>query len=343
MRYPKQVLILGWVILAGLACSHVDIKLPFRGFQPPSDFPAPVYDFTRNPVTPDGFALGRKLFYERALSRDSTISCGSCHISTAAFTHHGHNFSHGIGDRLGTRNAPSLSNLAWRRSFMWDGGVPDLDLQPIAPITDSVEMDNNLGTVVQRLSESAVYRNLFRKAFGQEEVSAALLLKALSQFMVCCISDQSKYDSVRRGQAAFNTAENAGYLLFQSRCSNCHTEPLFTDNRFRSNGLPPAGRQDPGRYAISLNPEDRYQFQVPSLRNLAYSAPYMHDGRFYSLEAVLRHYNSGVSPDGRPDPLLVHNGQYGIPLTDQEQALIISFLHTLNDRAFVTDRALAEY
>lgn len=329
-------------LLTGIIACKKEIIEAFSGFRQPAGFPGPAYRLSDNVISKDGFELGRKLFYDPILSADNSISCGSCHIQSSAFTHHSHSVSHGINDLLGTRNSPPIMNLAWSRSFMWDGGIFDLDLQPIAPITNHVEMDETMDHVLQKLRSTAHYPALFKKAFGSEEINATRFLKAMSQFMLMCISDQSKYDSVKRNVATFTEQELSGYQVFKQKCNQCHTEPLFTDDGFRSNGLPPTAINDLGRYPVTLDPSDKYKFKVPSLRNLGYTAPYMHDGRFFSIEAVLDHYQQGISNMENLDPLLQQGGQTGISLTVQERNQLLAFLTTLNDRHFVTDRALSE-
>ena len=338
----KHFIIL-FIFVAGIcACSKDALEETFRGFQKPSHFPQPVYHFSTNPVTKEGFELGRKLFYDRILSANNSISCGSCHIPTAAFSHPGHSVSHGIFDRLGTRNSPAIMNLAWNNSFMWDGGIFDLDLQPIAPITNHVEMDDSVSNVLNRLQNSSQYPALFQKAFGSSQVTSNNFLKALSQFMVMCVSDHSKYDSVQRNQAQFTSIEEAGYLLVKQKCSSCHAEPLFTDLSFRNNGLSISAVNDLGRYNVTLQQTDKYKFKVPSLRNLGYTSPYMHDGRFFTLEAVLDHYSSQVQNTVNLDPLLQQGTQLGISLSTTEKQNIIAFLQTLNDKVFIKDKILAE-
>jgi len=338
----KHFIIL-FIFVAGIcACSKDALEETFRGFQKPSHFPQPAYHFSTNPVTKEGFELGRKLFYDRILSANNSISCGSCHIPTAAFSHPGHSVSHGIFDRLGTRNSPAIMNLAWNNSFMWDGGIFDLDLQPIAPITNHVEMNDSVSNVLNRLQNSSHYPALFQKAFGSSQITSNNFLKALSQFMVMCVSDHSKYDSVQRNQAQFTATEEAGYLLVKQKCSSCHAEPLFTDHSFRNNGLPISAVNDLGRYNVTLQQTDRYKFKVPSLRNLGYTSPYMHDGRFFTLEAVLDHYSSQVQNTTNLDPLLQQGTQLGIPLSTTEKQNIIAFLQTLNDKVFIKDKILAE-
>lgn len=331
------------LILASCKKEIIDKVAEFAGFQKPANFPEPAYHFDTNPVTREGFELGKKLFYEPRLSRNNTVSCGSCHIQTSAFTHHGHDVSHGIDDRLGKRNAPPIMNLAWHTSFNLDGGVFDLDMQPIVPITTFEEMDETLENVLQKLKGHPEYPKLFAKAFGSEEITSARLLKALSQFMVLCISAQSKYDSVMRSETSFTAEELQGYELFKQKCASCHKEPLFTDGSFRNNGIGIGFNGDVGRYEITLNESDKYKFKVASLRNLKYSAPYMHDGRFYTLDAVLDKYSTGMRQVQNIDPVLDKgNNTYGINISEQERVYLKAFLNTLNDEHFVKNKLLSE-
>lgn len=341
----KHFAILTFFIAGIIACNKEMVEAPqaFAGFEQPANFPAPVYNFSANPVTQGGFELGRKLFYDPLLSVNNTISCGNCHIQTSGFTQHGHSVSHGIFDRLGTRNSPPVMNLAWSPAFMWDGGIFDLDLQPLAPIANHVEMGEDITHVLDKLKNSSVYPALFTKAYGTSEITTTRFLKALSQFMTLCVSSHSKYDSVMRNTGvSFSATEQNGYALFKQKCSSCHPEPLFTDNSFRNNGLSISGVNDQGRYLVTLNAADKYKFKVPSLRNLQYTSPYMHDGRFFTLDAVLDHYTSQVQATPNLDPLLQQGGQLGIPLTTDERTKILAFLATLNDRVFVTDPRFSE-
>jgi cytochrome c peroxidase len=316
----------------------------FLGFQKPANFPEPVYHLDGNKVTKEGFELGRALFYEPRLSRNNTVTCGSCHIQSSAFTQHGHDVSHGIDDRLGTRNSPPIMNLAWNKAFMWGGGVYDLDLQPIVPITTHEEMDENLANVFAKLQAMPKYTTMFKSAFGTEDITTARFMKALSQFMVMCISSNSKYDKVMRkeGNVSFTTAELEGYNLFKEKCASCHSEPLFTDGSFRNNGLAPSAINDMGLYTATLKETDKYKFKVPSLRNLQYTGPYMHDGRFLTLEGVLNHYNSEVRATQNLDPLLSQGIKLGIALSETEKSRITSFLSTLNDEEFINNKLFAE-
>lgn len=315
----------------------------FFGFVSPDYFPQPVYKFRGNPVTAESFELGRELFYETALSSNDQISCGSCHIQSSAFTQHGHDLSHGVNDRLGERNSPPIMNLAWNDSFFWDGGVFDLDLQSIAPITNHVEMDETMENVLLKLNASPKYKVLFKKTYGSEEINSVRLFKALSHFMVMCVSSDSKYDSIIRKQGpAFTERERKGYAFYKLNCASCHTEPLFTNNSFRNNGLNNIYNEDSGRYKITLDPKDKFSFKVPSLRNLSYTLPYMHDGRFETLEEVLDHYSENIQPIPELDPLLYKNGKPGIPMTPDDKTNLLLFLKTLDDKRFVTRPDLSE-
>ncbi|MBX9448218.1 MAG: cytochrome-c peroxidase [Taibaiella sp.] len=316
----------------------------FPGFVQPAHFPPAVYHFGTNPVTEAGFKLGKKLFYDPILSIDNTVSCGSCHLPSNAFAQLGHNVSHGVEDRLGRRNSPALQHLAWMTSFFHDGGVVDLDLQPIQPITAHDEMAQDITVLPEKLAAIPEYKNLFREAFGTEEITNTFLLKALSQFMVMCVSSNSKYDSVVTGIASYSAIEEKGYTIFKSKCESCHREPLFTDFSFRNNGLPATSIDDQGRFEITSHEEDKYKFKVPSLRNLQYTSPYMHDGRMTSLEEVLDHYSAHI-PDtyGTLDESLKKaDGIPAITLTDEEKTALLGFLKTLNDRQFVLNPLLAE-
>jgi cytochrome c peroxidase len=234
----------------------------------PAHFPDPVYDMTRNPLTEEGVELGRFLFYDGILSRTGQIGCGTCHQQVAAFTHHGHELSHGVDDLLGTRNSPSVQNMAWNPSFFWDGGVHDLDLVPFNPIENPVEMGETVKNVITKLQNTPLanakkpvgYPEMFKKAFGTEEINTERLMKALSQFMLTMVSANSKYDYYKKGDAsALNAQEKAGMVLFQSKCASCHTGELFTDHSFRNNGLVPLRINDEGRFGISADAADKHK------------------------------------------------------------------------------------
>lgn len=303
----------------------------------PRGWPAPRYDFAANPVTRAGFALGRALFYDPQLSRDGSIACANCHQQFAAFAHYDHRVSHGIGGQDGTRNAPALFNLAWQPDFMWDGAVHALELQPLAPIANPVEMGSGLAEVVARLQADPGYPPRFAAAFGSPGIDGQRVLRALTQFVGTIESTHTRYDAFRAGAAEFTAPERAGLALFRARCASCHAEPLFSDFSYRNNGLDREPR-DPGRAAISGRAEDRGRFRVPSLRNVALTAPYMHDGRFATLDAVLDHYAHGIEDSPTLEPAL----RGGIPLDAAQRAALLAFLGTLSDTRLVADRRYAE-
>src|SRR5688572_11558778 len=308
-------------------------------FKIPPGFPTPVYQFTDNEVTNDRFKLGRKLFYDKLLSRNNTISCGSCHLQQGAFTHIDHRVSHGIDDLEGIRNAPPIYNLAWHSNFFWDGGVNHLELQPIGPIQNPVEMDETLANVITKLNASSEYRSLFQKAYGSDSIISQTMLRAIAQFMAVMVSADSKYDHYVNGQTSvFNAQEINGLNLFRQKCESCHSEPLFTDLNYRNNGIDSVFNFDQGRFVISLDANDIGKFKVPSLRNVEVSYPYMHDGRFKSLEKVMDHYSGGVKNSTTLDPLLAG----GIPLTTQEKSDLVAFLKTLTDHTFLSNPIFSE-
>lgn len=329
-------------------------------FYLPSNFPAPQYSLDPSRITPEGFELGKRLYYDGILSRDSTIACGECHRQYFAFTHHLHDVSHGIGNRTGLRNSLSLQNLAWEKHYMWDGAITDLYMQPIIPIQHPDEMDDQLENVLAKLRRTKGYPPLFRAAFGSEEITSDRMRNALTQFMLCLISGNSKYDKYRRGEngTVLTSDEQEGLKLFQTKgCSSCHSGELFTDGSFRNNGLSKFERTkvvytdgkptlqivvDYGRYFVTRVEIDRYRFKVPSLRNIGESKPYMHDGRFTRLQEVLDFYDTGVQETPNIDPIFKTNGRIGIPLNADEKRKIIAFLNTLTDWEFLKDKRFSE-
>lgn len=334
MKYVLFVLTIGLL----LSCSKNKIeKMKPWGFYYDSNFPAPVYTFQNNSVNYNRFLLGKELFYDKILSSDSTISCSTCHEQAHGFGSHNSALSVGVNGALGTRNSPVIFNMAWNPSFMWDGGINHIEVMPIGPITNPVEMNETMANVIQKLQNSAKYKKLFKEAFGSEQVTDQKMLRAFAQFLSMIISDQSKYDQVKRGEATFTTQEQSGYAIFQAKCSQCHTEPLFTDFQYRNNGLD-ATFTDLGRATITQNPADNGKFKVPTLRNIELSYPYMHDGRFFTLNQVLDHYNAGIEQSTTLDPLL----QSGIPLTNTEKQQLIAFLKTLTDYKLMSNTWLME-
>lgn len=298
----------------------------------PKYFPKPVYKFEQNQSNDLKIELGRTLFYDPILSLDNTISCASCHNPYNAFAHVDHNLSHGINDKIGKRNAPVLFNLAWHKSFMWDGAINHLDVQALAPISHPDEMGETMSNVLLKLNRNQIYKQLFYQAYGDSQINTERTLKSISQFLLSLISSNSKYDSMLLGKIQFNTQEQNGYRLFKLHCNSCHKEPLFSDFSFKNNGLSlDTGLNDFGRYSISLLPNDSFKFKVPTLRNVEFSYPYMHDGRFKTLAQVMNHYNSIDLKNKKISTELQRN----LNLSSNEKVDIIAFLRTLTDKKFL--------
>lgn len=304
-------------------------------FDYPESWPKPLYDFKNNPLTEKKIQLGRKLFYDPIFSRDSTISCASCHLQATGFTHIDHELSHGIDGKVGTRNSMTLQNLAWSNSFMWDGGVNHIEMQALAPITSEVEMDEKIENIVLKLNKDETYKKLFYEAFGSKEITGQLTLKAISQFLVELKTFNSKYDKVLKGEMKFSEMESKGYEIFKNKCSSCHKEPLFTSNQFKNNGLEiDVTLNDYGRMKITQNPKDSLLFKVPTLRNIEFSFPYMHDGRFSNLIEVINHYNNGI----KKSKTLSKELKKPLNLSDKERTELVSFLKTLTDKEFLFNK-----
>ncbi|MFN8277418.1 MAG: cytochrome-c peroxidase [Chitinophagales bacterium] len=325
MRKTTWMILLAMLLLSMTVWQRRPVKLLY-----PKYFPPPVV-VLQQPITAAGIALGKKLFYDPVLSADSSISCASCHSPFNAFAHTDHARSHGIHDSIGTRNAPALMNLAWQPMMMWDGAINHIEVQALAPIHHPAEMASSLQEVTQRLQRMADYRLLFARAFPDSGITGQHVLQALAQFELTLISADSKYDSVRRHQAQFAAIEEKGYRVFQQHCNRCHREPLFSTYELSRNGLPvDSVLRDLGRYRVTKLAADSFLFKVPSLRNLSYSYPYMHDGRYKKLRQVLAHYAQGPVPGGRID------------LTEEEKTELIAFLLTLDDRQFVFNKKFRE-
>lgn len=333
------ILILIVLVLAGVsfmrAPAPAGTSMPFVV---PPGFPQPVYNFKENPVTKEGFELGRRLFYDGRLSKDGTIPCASCHQQFGAFATYDHSLSHGFNNSFTTRNAPGLFNLAWQKAFMYDGGINHLDVQPLAPLTAPNEMGENIDSVLVRLRADASYRKMFKAAFGSDVINTQRMTKALSQFVVMIVSANSKYDKVKQGAATFNLAEKLGYDIFKQKCASCHQEPFFTDYSYRNVGLPvDTMLNDYGRMHITNLAADSLKFRVPSLRNVAITFPYMHDGRLYSLLDVMNHYRNSVVKGTTTDSLISNK----IPLSNFEIGQLTAFLYTLTDSSLLKDPRFA--
>ena len=304
----------------------------------PRGWPKPAYDFNKNPLTREGFELGRKLFYDGLLSKDGNFPCASCHQQFGAFATYDHPLSHGYNNTLTNRNAPALQNLAWQKELMWDGSIHTLDQQPLVPLTAAHEMAETTGNILHKLNADTGYKRLFKAAFGSGGISIQRMNNALSQFMVMLVSCNSKYDKVMRGDAAFILPEQLGYDIFKSKCAGCHAEPFFTDFSYRNTGIPLDNSiNDVGRMKVTGFAGDSLKFRVPSLRNVAVSFPYGHDGRFFSLAEVFEHYRKKLVQGPLTDSLVRHK----IALSNFETGQLTAFLYTLTDTAFLKNPAFA--
>lgn len=312
----------------------------------PDHFTAPNIP-ADNPTTEEGVQLGRKLFYDPILSGDNTQSCSNCHNVDFAFTDNALQFSIGIDKMAGNRNSMPIINLAWDKLFFWDGRAHSLEEQALGPVENLIEMHETWANAVNELQNNATYPDLFNSAFGTPTITKELVAKAIAQFERTLISGYSVFDYMylATGQvnAAINTPQNAverGMKLFYGKadCWHCHGNVgdfLFTDRQFHNNGLDSIST-DPGLAGITKNPFDHGKFKTPTLRNLAFSAPYMHDGRFKTIEAVIEHYNSGVKNSPTLDPNMKELAK-GLQLTDTEKAELKEFLLTLSDNQFINN------
>jgi len=331
------------IVLVSEACRKHEGLAPGSDvlqFTIPAGFPEPAYNFQNNTPTQQGFDLGRKLFYDGQLSVDGNFPCASCHQQFAAFSTFDHPRSHGFNNQFTLRNAPGLFNMAWvTQGLHWDGGVNNLEVQPLAPLTAPNEMAETVENVVNKLKADPAYPGMFKAAFGDETINSQRMLKAIAQFVGMMISADSKYDRVKKGQEQFSPEEQGGYATFQAKCAVCHAEPLFTDNSFRNTGLPiNEYLNDFGRMRITNKPEDSLKFKVPSLRNVNITGPYGHDGRFYSIGAVIDHYRFSVVDGPTTDPIVKN----GIPMSDDEKDNLILFLRTLTDTTFVNNTRFSQ-
>lgn len=323
---------------------------------PPMNIPAD------NPLTVEGVELGRFLFFEKRLSGDNSMSCGSCHAPALAFSD-GLAVSTGIQGIAGRRSAMPLMNLGWASHFFWDGRASTLELQALEPVPDPIEMHQDWPGAVAKLQADAAYPPLFARAFGTQRITPTLVTRAMAQFMRTLVSADSKYDRFVRGEEVLTADEAAGLQLLQleggpngtriplagggfvvgqggADCFHCHAigGHLFTDDQFRNNGLDPDPFPDNGRGEVTNSVYDHGKFKTPTLRNIMLTAPYMHDGRFATIEEVIEHYNEGGHPSSTVDAFMKFTDpELTLELSETKKRQLIAFLHTLTDETFVND------
>ncbi len=309
--------------------SHFQNELP----------PMPVPD--DNPLTEEGVKLGKRLFFDPILSADNSISCASCHSPEHAFSDEGNAVSEGVDGREGRRNAMPLFNLAWQDRFNWHGSAETLEEQAFEPVTNPDEMAETWPNVAEKLKADPPYPRLFYEAFGVEDFDSTHVVKAIAQYERTLISGNSKFDQYLNGQTSLTPKEAAGLSVFmaedQGDCFHCHgdpSNPLWTDGDFHNNALDQTFT-DLGLYEVSGNSDHRGLFKTPSLRNLAFTAPYMHDGRFGTLDEVIDHYSEGLVQSPTVDPLMKEVDQGGVQLSSTEKEQLKAFLLSLSDTSFV--------
>jgi cytochrome c peroxidase len=306
----------------------------------PAHFPQPALPLD-NPLTVEGIMLGRRLLFEKRLSGNNMLSCAGCHRPERAFSDSGKATSLGIDGKRGVRRAMPLFNLAWSGRYTWDGRRALLREQALAPIQDRREMHETLPRALAKLSADATYRHLFARAFGSPGVTAERLSLAIEQYLLTLISANSKFDRALRQEATFTNQEKQGLLLFITEydpargrvggdCFHCHGGNLFTDYQFKNNGLDTTFR-DMGRAAVTGRAADRGKFKTPSLRNVELTGPYMHDGRYKTLEEVIEHYNTGVHRSDTLDPNIAKHPDEGLRLSASDKRALVAFLKTLTD------------
>lgn len=288
-----------------------------------------------NPTTTEGVTLGKKLFFDQRLSGDNSISCASCHQPEFSFSDGGEAVSKGVGGALGNRNTPALINLAWRTHLFHDGRASSLEEQAFGPITNPIEMNESFPNLISELAVDPDYPDLFAAAFKNGSINQENIENALAQYQRLLVSNNAKYDKVLAGEASFTNAEKAGFNLFfseKTECFHCHGTILLTNQGFNNIGLDIA-YEDKGRAVVSGLSRDNGKFIPPTLRNIALTAPYMHDGRFATLEEVIDFYNSDIENHANLDPVVARN----MNLTDEEKDQLLAFLNTLTDTVFTNN------
>ena len=356
MRYVKISFLILTSLLFLIACKGDD-----EDVTPPATFDNTPYVLNHgnlpapdlpqdNKLTEQGVLLGKMLFYDKKLSKDLTQACADCHRQPDGFSD-STRFSLGVEELPGRRQAMPVFNMAWHSNeFFWDGRAPLLRDQSLKPIQDPLEMNETLENVIAKLSAEQMYKDQFIRAFGDESITEERMALAMEQFMLSIVSYDSKYDKFLAGDLVLTDSEERGRALFFQEfnpffpdqsgadCSHCHGGANFENDRYMNNGLDTDGDfTDTGREEVTEDPNDRAKFKVPSLRNVQYTAPYMHDGRFQTLEEVVNHYNSEVKSSTTVDPAIATTIDTGLMLSDQDKMDLVNFLKTLSDDTFLAN------
>lgn len=308
-----------------------------------------------NPLTVAKVQLGRMLFYNKNLSSDGTVSCASCHNQQNAFSDI-NKFSVGVDGATGDRQAMAIFNMAWHTNeFFWDGRAHLLRDQSLGPIENPLEMNETLENVIKKLYTDELMKNQFIRAFGSFEITAEKMSLAMEAFMMSIVSDDSKYDRYLAGLVQLTDSEERGRLLYFTEyneffpensgadCFHCHAGSNFENDLYFNNGLDQDQEfVDFGRELVTDLATDRAKFKVTSLRNIAVTPPYMHDGRFETLEEVVEHYNSGIKLSSTVEPALLGTTATGLRLDEQDKEDLVNFLKTLTDYTFLNNTAYSD-
>lgn len=358
MLYSRYYAVLLLMVLLVLACgSDDDAPVETAEYDDTpyilayGELPAPDLP-SDNVLTEQKVLLGRMLFYETMLSKDGSQACASCHLQSDGFSDPDR-FSLGVEGLRGRRQAMPVFNLAWHtNAFFWDGRAELLRDQALKPIEDPLEMNETLENVIAKLSASKQYTDQFIRAFDSPEVTANKMALALEQFMISVVSVGSKYDRWLADEVELTESEERGRQLFITEynpffpemsgadCQHCHSGKNFENDLYMNNGLDEdADFTDMGREEVTQDPADRAKFKVPSLRNVSLTAPYMHDGRFQTLEEVIEHYNSGIHFSSTVDPTVENTRVTGLFLTEQDKQDLLNFLLTLTDEGLMSNPA----
>ena len=353
MKIVFQYIFFTTLILVTSSCSDDNTVIPPSDFTCPQDwiYAPTAYQLdipptlpemsipSDNVMTAEGVALGRMLFYDPILSGDNTLACAGCHLQENGFTDPDQ-FSEGIDGNLGNRNAMQIINLGYAGKLFWDGRADGLEKQALEPVENPIEMHESWPNAISKLSESSSYPQLFYEAFGDCDISKELAAKAIAQFERTLISGNSKFDKVTSGLASFSDEELNGFDIFNTErgdCFHCHGGPLFTDNEFHNNALD-SFPMDSGLEKVTENEHDFGKFKAPTLRNIEFTSPYMHDGRFKTLEEVIDFYSENLQFSETVDPLMKKINQGGVRLSSQERRDLIAFLKTLTDTEFIENK-----
>ncbi len=350
MKKAHIILFFSLILFAASCKKDQIIQEPVGSTTTPLAFPQPD-NFPKvnlpmdNPLTVEGVSLGRHLFFDERLSGDNTQACASCHLQENNFADP-RQFSIGIDGSVGDRNAMPIMNLAWQDFFFWNGRSTSLEIQALEPVENPIEMKTTWPEVIEKLEADPRYVQMFEEAFGPGPITKENAAKAIAQYERTLVSSNSKFDKWQRGEASFTQLEEDGYELFNSEegdCFHCHGDAntgnlfgAFGDLQFSNNGLDSVLKPMTGYEVVTGDTNDRAKFKVPSLRNIEYSFPYMHDGRFNTLQEVIEHYNMGGHLTYTLDPNMKAAG-VGRNWTQYEKDALIAFMKTLSDEQFLTD------